>query len=200
MGDRGRTRGFLRHVPNALSLARVLAVPVLVVLAARGREAAFTWVLVPALLSDIADGWIARALALESPLGALLDSVGDTLLWFVSVYGVWRFHREVIDDHALLCGVTIGLWALEYVLGMLRYGRLSSFHTYLSKIAGYLLGIYLGVLFVFGHHTWLLYLACGASILGNVEEFILLAMLPQWRADVGGVRRVLRERSQGPVA
>jgi CDP-diacylglycerol--glycerol-3-phosphate 3-phosphatidyltransferase len=197
MHIRPSTRARWRHLPNAISLARVLAVPVLVLLAAGGHETAFKWVLVPALLSDIVDGWIARALAVESKLGAFLDSVGDTLLWFVSVYGIWVFHREVITGNAVICGFTMGLWALEYALALLRYGRLSSFHTYLAKIAGYGLGIYVGVLFVFGHYPWLLYLACGASILGNLEEFALLALLPQWRADVGSVLRILRERRRG---
>jgi phosphatidylglycerophosphate synthase len=59
-------RSTLRHVPNALSIARILSAPVLAVLAARGLEAAFTWVLVPALLSDIVDGLIARVFDLCS--------------------------------------------------------------------------------------------------------------------------------------
>ena len=200
MDPQSRARVWLRHVPNALSLARVLSAPVLVWLATGGHRAAFTWVLVPALLSDIADGLIARALALESPLGAFLDSLADTLLWFVSIYGIWCFHRDVLAEHALLCGATAGFWALEYGVALLRYGRLSSFHTYLSKVAGYAMGIYIGVLFVFGQHDWLLYLACGASLLGNAEEFALLALLPRWRANVGTVLHVVRERRSAESA
>ncbi len=88
----------------------------------------------------------------------------------------------------------IGAWLLENLVALVRYGRLSSFHTYLSKVAGYLLGIFVGVLFVFGFHRWLLYAAAGASVIGNVEELLLLALLPQWRADVRGAFWVLRER------
>lgn len=191
------TRERWRHLPNAITIVRVLSVPVLVVLGLQGNETAFKWVLVPALLTDIVDGLLARWLAAESRLGAFLDSLADTLLWFVSVFGIWVFHRDVIATHAVLCGTTIALWALEYAFGLLRYGRLSSFHTYLSKVAGYGLGVYIGVLFVFGHYEWLLYAACLASILANLEEFALLALLPQWRADVGGVLRILRERRTG---
>jgi CDP-diacylglycerol--glycerol-3-phosphate 3-phosphatidyltransferase len=83
---------------------------------------------------------------------------------------------------------------LENLLALVRYGRLSSFHTVCSKITANLLGLFIGVLFLFGLHPWLLYLAAGMSILASLEELALLALLRQWRADVRGVWWVLRER------
>jgi len=192
-----RHPAWLRHVPNVLSGARALAVPVLLVLAFEEQRVAFTWVLIPALLSDVFDGWIARAFGLESKLGATLDSVADSLMLFVSVYGIWVFHPEVIREHAWLCGTAVGLWALEDVLALARYGRLSSFHTYLSKVVANLLGFFIGWLFLFGFEPWMLYLAAGTSIVASLEELALLRVLPKWRADVRGLWWVLRERRDG---
>ncbi len=200
MAARPRHPAWLRHVPNVLSGARALAVPVLLVLAFEEQRTAFTWVLIPALLSDILDGWIARAFALESRLGAALDSVADSLMLFVSVYGVWVFHPEVIREHAWLCGIAVGLWVLEDLLALARYGRLSSFHTYLSKVVANLLGLFIGWLFLFGFEPWMLYLAAGASIVASLEELALLRVLPEWRADVRGLWWVLRERREGRAA
>jgi CDP-diacylglycerol--glycerol-3-phosphate 3-phosphatidyltransferase len=188
------THPVLRIVPNALSIARILAAPILVGMVAAGAEVAFTWVLIPALLSDIADGLIARVFHLQSRLGALLDSVADTLLLLASACGIWAFHPEVIERHAPECAVMIGAWLLENVAALLRYGRLSSFHTYLSKAAGYVLGIFVGVLFVFGFHPWLLHAAVAVSVLGSIEELVLLSLLPEWRCDVRGLYWVLRGR------
>jgi CDP-diacylglycerol--glycerol-3-phosphate 3-phosphatidyltransferase len=187
----------VQYLPNLLTAARILAVPVLVVLAAAGRETAFTWVLIPALLTDIADGLIARIFALESRLGAFLDSIADTLLLFASLYGIWSLHREVITQHPVLCGLAAGLWALENVAALIRYGRLSSFHTYASKVAANLLGLFIGVLFVFGFYPSMLYLAAGTSILSSLEELALLSVLREWRADVRGLWWVLREPRPG---
>ncbi len=188
-----RRPAWLRHAPNLLSGARALAVPVLFVLAIGEQRAAFTWVLIPALLSDIFDGLIARAFHLESRIGAALDSVADSLMMFVAVFGIWVFHPDVIRDHAWLCSTAVGLWALEDVLALLRYRRLSSFHTYLSKIVANLLGLCVGWLFLFGFEPWLLYLAAGTSIIASLEELVLLKVLPEWRADVRGLWWVLRE-------
>jgi CDP-diacylglycerol--glycerol-3-phosphate 3-phosphatidyltransferase len=182
----------LRQLPNLLSAARLLASPVLAALAVLQHEAAFTWVLIPALLSDILDGLIARVFALQSRLGAILDSVADTLLMLASVCGIWAFHPEVFREHAWLCGAAVGLWLLEDLLALLRYGRLSSFHTYLSKVVANLLGLFIGWLFLFGFQPWLLYVAAGASILASLEELALLRVLPQWRANVRGLWWVLR--------
>jgi CDP-diacylglycerol--glycerol-3-phosphate 3-phosphatidyltransferase len=181
-------------LPNLISAGRILAAPVLAFLAATGHETAYVWVLVPALLSDIADGLIARLLHLQSRLGALLDSVADTLLLFASIYGIVVFHADVLRNHATVGALVVGAWLLENLVALVRYGRLSSFHTYLSKIAGYLLGIFVGALFVFGFNPWLLYVAAGASVIGSIEELLLLALLPEWRADVRGAFWVLRER------
>lgn len=192
-----RRPAWLRHLPNALSAARALAVPILLVLAFYEQRVAFTWVLVPALLSDVFDGWIARGFGLESKFGAALDSVADTLMLFVSVYGIWVFHPEVIREHAWLCGAAVGLWVLEDMLALVRYRRLSSFHTYLSKVVANLLGFFIGWLFLFGFEPWMLYLAAGTSIVSSLEELALLKALPEWRADVRGLWWVLHERHDG---
>jgi CDP-diacylglycerol--glycerol-3-phosphate 3-phosphatidyltransferase len=176
-----------RHVPNALSLARIVCAPVLVLMAVAGEQSIYTWVLVPALLTDAADGWIARRFGLQSRLGARLDSLGDSLVWCAALAGLVAFQRDVLAAHCWLFGAVVAVWMLENVLAWLRYRRLSSFHTVLSKIAGVLLSLYIGMLFLFGHWNWLLWLAATASLLATAEELWLLALLPQWRADVKGV-------------
>jgi len=87
--------------------------------------------------------------------------------------------------------------ALEDVLALARYRRLSSFHTYLSKVVANLLGFFIGWLFLFGFEPWMLYLAAGTSIVASLEELALLRVLPEWRADVRGLWWVLRERRAG---
>jgi phosphatidylglycerophosphate synthase len=186
-----------RHVPNALSFTRILCAPVLVLMAAAGEQSIYTWVLVPALLTDAADGWIARGFGLQSRLGARLDSLGDSLVWCAGLAGLVAFQRDVLAAHRWLIGAVVAGWMLENVLAWLRYRRLSSFHTVLSKIAGVLLSVYIGVLFLFGHWNWLLWLAATASLLASAEEIWLLVLLPQWRADVKGVWWLRREANSG---
>lgn len=182
----------LRHVPNVISALRLLAVFVLALLAWRHAATAFAWLLVAALVSDIADGLIARLFHVTSKLGALLDSTADSLLLLSAGYGALVFHPEVVREHWLAVALLLGFWVFENLAALARYGRLSSFHTYLSKVAGYGLGIFIGVLFLFGYSGGLLHLAVGLSVAGNIEELWLLGLLPAWEPDVKGVWWVRR--------
>jgi phosphatidylglycerophosphate synthase len=176
-----------RHFPNALSVTRIACAPLLLLLAFAGEQFLYTWVLVPALLTDAADGWIARAFGWQSKLGARLDSLGDSLVWFAGLAGLLAFQREVLFEHRWWIGAAVAVWLLENVCAWIRYRRLSSFHTRLSKLAGVLMGGYVCVLFVFGQQDWLLFIAAGTSVVASIEELWLLALLPEWRADVPGV-------------
>lgn len=189
----------LRQLPNAISTARLFSAPVLVWLAWHHLERPYAWLLVAALLSDILDGWIARHFHLGSELGALLDSVADTLLFFVSAYGLVVFHPSLVGAHGWAFGLVIALWAMENLASLLRYRRLSSFHTHLSKGAAYAMGLFIGVLFLFGLSKLLLLVAVGLAVVASLEEFALLALLPEWRPDVRGLWWVLRDRRESAV-
>jgi CDP-diacylglycerol--glycerol-3-phosphate 3-phosphatidyltransferase len=77
---------------------------------------------------------------------------------------------------------------------MLRYGRLSSFHTWSSKAAGVLLVVFVFFLFLEGFIPWLFYLAIGTAVLASLEEYALVALVPQWRSNVHGIWVIVGER------
>jgi len=185
---------WVRQLPNAFSIARLLAVPVLFVLAGQGRETAFGWLLIAALLTDIADGYIARTFSLQSRLGAILDSTAYSLILVVALYGTWVFHRDVITEHPWIFAGAILLWLTSDAVALWRYRRLTSFHTYLSKVVTNVLGLFVGWLFVFGFEPWLLYLGLGLSMLASLEELAIMRVLPEWQADVPGLWWALRNR------
>ncbi len=70
----------IQHVPNLLSLGRLLSVPVEVWLIIDGEMAWAFWLFVVAGLSDAVDGFIARFWRARSALGAYLDPVADKTL------------------------------------------------------------------------------------------------------------------------
>lgn len=70
----------LRHLPNLLTILRIVLIPVLVALLLHGRYAAALQVFLVAGVSDALDGFIARRFNLCSRLGSLLDPLADKLL------------------------------------------------------------------------------------------------------------------------
>lgn len=188
----------IRHLPNLISIVRILSVPVLLVLAVQEQGEAFKWLLLAALLSDILDGLLARAFDLASALGATLDSIADALLMGAAAYGIWVFHPGFVQAHGPTVLLVLGLWLAEMLVSIWRYGKLSSFHAYSVRAGAYLLGIFIMVLFLWGFQPWLFYLTVTVIVIAYLEEFLLLWLLPEWTPNVRGVYWVLRKRRESP--
>ena len=184
----------IAHVPNLLSAGRLLATPVLLMAALERRASLFAWLLVACLLSDIADGLIARTLRLESRLGAALDTIADFAVTLVAVVGMFALQRPFVVTHAWQLMLFAVLWVGEIAISIARYHRLSSFHTYLVRVGAYAQGIFFIGLFFWGYVAWLFYAAWIISCLGALEEWILLALMPTWTHDVRGLYWVLKAR------
>jgi cardiolipin synthase len=78
-------------IPNIITLARILLVPVIVwAIASNQMEIAFA-IFIVAGVSDAVDGFLAKRFNMASELGALLDPLADKAL-LVSIYvalGIW---------------------------------------------------------------------------------------------------------------
>lgn len=87
----GGARGGAFTLPNAITLARLCAVPATVWLILHERLDEAFYLFAAAGLSDALDGWLARRLNAHSPLGAMLDPLADKAL-LVSIYVALAIH------------------------------------------------------------------------------------------------------------
>ena len=181
-----------RNLPNAISIARIGATLILLASVALGRAELFRWLLLACLLSDIVDGLIARGFNLTSKLGATLDSVADILMMSIGMLGLVVFQRSFVMGHLGGLLLVVGFYLVEVAASLWRYGKVSSFHTLLARIAAYMAGIFVISLLFWGYHGWLFYMTVGVYVVELCEEMALIWLLPEWRSDVGGLLRVLR--------
>lgn len=108
------------NLPNALTLGRLLAVPVVVWLIATGRFQAAFWCFAAAGITDAVDGYLARRLNQITPLGAYLDALADKML-LMSIYvtlaiigdvPLWLAILIVFRD-VMILGAVVLAWVLE---------------------------------------------------------------------------------------
>lgn len=121
MNSAGKAASPLRQLPNAITVARMLAVLPLVWLLRSGfyRDAALLVLLAGA--SDAIDGWLAKRYGWQSRLGALLDPVADKLLLdacFLGLWGAghlptWLAALVVGRDVVILLGATAYHWLVQ---------------------------------------------------------------------------------------
>lgn len=120
------------NLPNAISLLRLLAVPVVAWLIIQQRWEAACWLFLAAAVSDGIDGLIARWFNQTTPLGAALDTVADKALGVVTL--VMLTQAKAIP---LWVALVILLRDSIVVLGALSYrglaGHLEIHPTWLGK-------------------------------------------------------------------
>lgn len=65
---------------NQITILRLVFIPVFAILEVDGRYGAALVILILAAISDVVDGYVARAFHQQSPLGVALDPIADKLL------------------------------------------------------------------------------------------------------------------------
>ena len=89
-------RALIAALPNLITLARLLSVPVAVWLILNLHFAAAFWLFVLAGVSDAVDGYIAKRFRAKSELGAYMDPLADKAL-LVSVF-ITLGHAGVVES------------------------------------------------------------------------------------------------------
>jgi len=187
----------LRHIPNAISLLRLAAVPVLVWLAFRQDQLLFAWLILAAGLTDILDGWLARRFGWTSALGALLDSISDVSLILVAIYGIWMMQRDVFTEEWMVFAAVLGIWSVVHVTALLRYGRLASFHTRFTQLGIVLFGMFVLILLFHSFVAAFFYLAAAICFMAGVESLVMVILIPEWTPDLrAGIPEAMRRRRE----
>ncbi len=177
-------------IANWLSILRIGLAPVLLVLALQGAAHAFTACLALALLTDIVDGKIARWLGQTSLLGARLDSWGDLLLYLsLPVCGV-LLRPDFVRAEAIWFTIAVSSALVPVVFGLVRFGRVTSYHTRGAKVAAYLLGGSTLAAFA-GGPGWPFRFATAVFVCAEVEEVVITLVLPVWHPNVPSLAHAL---------
>ncbi|WP_319266228.1 CDP-alcohol phosphatidyltransferase family protein [uncultured Draconibacterium sp.] len=175
------------NLPNAISLYRLLAFPVILYAALVGNESLFVWLLCISLVSDVADGNLARYLKQQTHFGAALDNLADICTYAMAILGLFVFKWTDIEPHSWFLFLFLGLFVVSYIVSFARFGKIPGLHLYSAVSAGYVQSVFFFVLFVFGFYTWFFYLAVGWGIVAYTEKILVLFKLDDIKIGVKGL-------------
>lgn len=177
---------------DLLTWYRIAAAPFILVAALLGWRDAFYILLILSLLSDLADGPVARGLGHVSARGAKLDTWADGLTVVVGLVGIVGFEGEALRPQM---GWLV-IFALTYLAAaltcLLKFGKLPAYHLYLSKLGALLSGVFVVWLYALGFSPVLLTITAGTGILANLESVLVTLRLKSFRTNLGSVLLVKR--------
>ncbi len=124
-----------------------------------------------------------------------MDSIGDDLTIAAGITGIIILKPDFIRKEIVLVVMLLALFLLQTIFAFIRYGKMTSFHTYSAKIAAIMQGTFLCSLFFFSEPAYLLfYITVSLTAIELVEEIILIFVLPQWKTDVKGLYWVINKK------
>jgi len=147
------------------------------------------------VLSLLTDGWFARRFDQATHLGTLLDSYGDLATYMIVPVCAWWLWPDLIRREAWYAAAIVAAYVFPIVLGYLKYGRLTAYHTYGAKLSAVVVGGSALVLFA-GGPPWPFRIATWVLVIAELEEIAITTILPSWHANVPSIvhaRRLLRE-------
>lgn len=188
------------YVINGITLYRIVAAPILLILIFTGQFDIFKWLLGISFFTDLIDGFLARKYKVASVLGTRLDSIGDDLTVLVGVIALFVTKMEFIKEQKFVFIVFLLLFLVQTTYALIRYGKITNFHTWLAKTAALLQGVFLLLAFFTDEPNLVLFYAAAIiTILELIEEIILVRLLPDWETNVKGIYWVLKKRRKTKI-
>jgi phosphatidylglycerophosphate synthase len=189
--------GKAAKIVNLVTIYRIVTFPLLLYLIFIKEFDVFKWLLGVSFLTDAIDGQLARKFKVSSVLGAKLDSIGDDLTVAAGALGMayseWDFFKQQIP----VIGTVFLLFLIQTGYALSKYGKPTTFHTYLAKIAAVLQGLFLLSIFFFDNiQYWLYYSAIIVTAVQLIEETIMIYLIPKWKNDIKGIFWAMKLRKQ----
>jgi len=176
-----------RHIPIALIIFRLILAPIILGLVYFLKEESRIIVVVLmylGLLSDIFDGIIARELNVSSQRLRRFDSQTDMIFWVSIGISTWLLYPELIANNKIPILAIFVLEGMCYLISIVKFGKETCTHAFLSKLWGITLVIAFTSLIGFNHAGVPFYLAVVFGFISHIDRILITLLLPKWEHDI----------------
>jgi cardiolipin synthase len=180
-------------IPNLVSSIRILIAPLMIYLAIQGLETWFLAMLLFSGFTDVLDGFLARKLNQVTTLGSHLDSWGDFTIYSTMAIGAWILWPDIVRREMIYFSLILFSFLLPVLIGLFKYGRLTSYHTWSVKLAVFI--TFAGYILLFADFiSWPFKIASLLCVYAGIEEILITVVLREERADIRSIWAALRLR------
>lgn len=160
------------NIPNTLSLSRLVFLPILYILLWKQHITTFFISFSILGSTDFLDGYLARKWNQVTKLGKGLDTVADMFFYISVAYFLWVLSPEAILTNRTLLIVTFSVYAMTFVIPLLKFRKPYTIHTRLLRSNATFVYIMM-ILSSFMNTTFILSVVLVIFILGFIEEILI---------------------------
>ena len=183
-------------IPNLVSSIRILIAPLMIYLAVQNLESWFLAMLLFSGFTDVLDGFLARKLNQITTLGSHLDSWGDFAVYSTMAIGAWILWPDIVQRELIYFSLILFSFLLPVLIGLIKYRRLTSYHTWSVKLAVFI--TFFGYVLLFADiASWPFMLASLLCTYAGIEEILITIVLREERADVRSIWAAFGIRRKG---
>ena len=185
------------NIPNALTMSRVIFLPVLYVFVLLDMRLAFLIAFMLIGATDAFDGFVARRLNQVTEFGKAMDSIADLLLYISTAWFLYRLYPQYILPNMNLLIAFFSLLGVSFIVSFIRCGKPIMMHTSILRYQAVL--IYLLVIFsYFLDTTYFVTAILIIYLIGFTEEILIFLRYGQVDADTKSIICLLREEKELP--
>ena len=182
------------NIADWFSFYRIACSPLLLYFLWIEQRELFAWFLLVSYSTDMIDGFLARKFNMTSPRGSQLDSFGDQITVILGFVGLLVFEQEFIVKNYILIIIAFIPYIIQMLIAYTKFGKATSFHTYLAKLSAVSQGIFILSALFFSPNYILFYIMIVLGFLETIEEIILIFLIKEWASDIKGIYWFLRKK------
>ena len=167
---------------------RVALCPAIVLGAQRGWDGKWLGLIVAiALVDDLYDGVLARRWGCATERLRRADSAADTVFYLGVAAALWLREEQLLRGNWKLLAVLGLMEVVRHGFDRVKFGRSASYHSYMAKAWGLVMGVAVIGVLSFGGPRWLVWVSLIVGIAADAEGLAMSLMLPRWQNDVKGL-------------
>ncbi|HEY9052357.1 MAG TPA: CDP-alcohol phosphatidyltransferase family protein [Gammaproteobacteria bacterium] len=171
------------NLPNLVSFIRILLAPLLLYLAFAQEPWWFIAVLIFSEFTDVLDGFLARRLNQITPMGAQLDSWGDFAIYSTMAFSAWILWPFIVSENILYFAIIVGSFTLPVLIGLIKFGSITSYHTWSVKLA--VAVTFISYILLFAEVLeWPFKLAAALCVYAGIEEILITLVMKRQHVDI----------------
>jgi phosphatidylserine synthase len=176
-----------KNIPLLLIVFRFILAPIILATTYFFHDAgraAIVIMMYLGLISDILDGIVARYLNVATEKLRRMDSQTDMVFWVSIGISTWMLFPDIIKSNALPIMLIFMMEAMCYAISLIKFGKETCTHAFLSKLWGITLLIAFTSLIGFGYAGIPFAIAIIFGLISHLDRILITIILPEWTHDI----------------